>query len=279
MPHPVGKAALCCVWVRAMLNELIILGISVPWYGLFCCIGAAAAVAAALALCPSFGIRRVSLVGSAVPLAAGALIGSKLLYILVSWRDIAAGAISPSALLTGGFVFFGGLLGGAVGLAVYARTQRLPLRPYLDLYAVVLPLGHALGRVGCFFAGCCYGVPCDFGIAYRHSVNALTPIGIKLFPVQLAEACGLLLLFGVQLMLLRKRRFSGQCAVCYGMAYPTLRFILEFFRGDAERGGLFFLSTSQWICLLVIGGAVAAQICIQKKKRSLPPDAGNNTPP
>ncbi len=259
-----------------MIENLVIFGKEIPWYGICFFFGAAIAVVAAMILCKFIRFPSWEIIYSAIFMMVGAVIGAKVLFWIVSYKDIAAqfeeakklgisAAVVIENIIKGGFVFYGGLLGGLAGIWIYTKKYKVSIRPYLDVYAVVLPLGHAFGRVGCFLAGCCYGMPCSVGFEYRYPVSSLTPTGVKLFPIQLVEAACLLILFGVQLLVLRKRRFSGQCAVFYCWAYPLVRFTLEFFRGDAERGGFLFLSTSQWICLLLAGGATALLILGRKK--------------
>ena len=124
-------------------------------------------------------------------------------------------------------------------------------------------LVHAFGRVGCFFAGCCYGMPVEWGHVYEQPAGN-TPLGVPLLPIQLIESACLIVLFAAQIILLF--RFTQKKLVStyfYMLSYPVVRFTLEFFRGDAERGKLFF-STSQWISILVF---VTAIILIFKDKK------------
>lgn len=107
----------------------------------------------------------------------------------------------------------------------------------------MLALGHAFGRIG-FFAGC-YGISWKHGFVY-HSTVGFTPIGVPLLPIQLIEAGTLLVLFAVQLFLFLHRHRIGRNTVFYFFAYPAVRFVLAFFRSDAERGKLLGSSTSQW---------------------------------
>ncbi|MBR6795301.1 MAG: prolipoprotein diacylglyceryl transferase, partial [Clostridia bacterium] len=192
------------------------------------------------------------IVGSAVYAMIGAFLGSKLLFIIVSYEQIIEYQISLVGVIKGGFVFYGGLLGGTLGLFIYAKQFKIDFFRYSDIYATVLPVGHAIGRVGCFFAGCCYGIPHDGFLSYTYTFSVgMTPLGVPLLAIQLIEALLLFLLFLVllSLILLQKRRV-GFCTAVYVITYAVLRFILEFFRGDKGRG-VFVLSTSQWISLLL----------------------------
>lgn len=234
--------------------NIYVFGRTIPLYGVCFYLGVFLAAAAAAALCTKKSISRFDLVCSAVYTMIGAMIGAKLLFVVVSLRQITELGIPFIAALKGGFVFYGGLLGGLGGLLIYIRQFKLPLVPFLDLYSAVLPLGHAVGRVGCFFAGCCYGMPYDgpLSCTYTYSVGT-TPIGVPLFPVQLAESAALAALFAAQLAcLLAKPKAAGLQIAVYVFCYPVIRFSLEFFRGDAERGIIAGLSTSQIISLLIV---------------------------
>ena len=196
----------------------------------------------------------------------GAFLGAKLLFIAVSLKQIIEYDISLVGVIKGGFVFYGGLLGGALGLYIYVKQFKLRFFEYADIYATVLPIGHALGRVGCFFAGCCYGIPHDglFSHTYTATVGT-TPLGVPLLAIQLIEAIALFLLFLALLtVFLLSRQRLGFCSTVYAISYAVLRFALEFFRGDKGRG-VFIFSTSQWISLLIL--ALVLWVMRRKKKK------------
>lgn len=153
--------------------------------------------------------------------------------------------------------FIGGLIGGAaVFLAIYfiiRKKKNIQLAPMLPVIPCAITIGHALGRVGCFFAGCCYGKPYDgiFSVKFPNVTE-------RVHPTQLYEAIFLLLLFGVMsLLLLKKVKVYKYNLEIYLVAYGVARFVIEFFRGD-DRGSVgISLSPSQMTSiLLVIAGAV-----------------------
>ena len=156
-------------------------------------------------------------------------------------------------LLSGGYVFYGGLFGGLLAAVSYCRRYRISLRAAADFYAPALPLFHVFGRIGCFLAGCCWGIEAPWGVVYTHSLAA--PNGVTLFPVQLTEAvCNLAI---CMVLLLRERRLSGRqptggALLLHAALYACVRFLLEFWRGDAVRGHFLFFSTSQWISVLIL---------------------------
>jgi phosphatidylglycerol:prolipoprotein diacylglycerol transferase len=175
----------------------------------------------------------------------GGLVGATLLYIVVHWREMLA---NPAELLQPGLVFYGGLAGGFAGAATYCRIYMIPLVGFADCAVPGLALGHALGRVGCFLAGCCYGRPA----AARFPLAVLLA-GVPRHPVQLYEAAGLLLL-GLVLVTLPPRR-PGQPLTLYLIGYAVLRLFTESLRGDDEARGFVIpglVSTSQALALAVL---------------------------
>lgn len=195
-----------------------------------------------------------------------AIIGAKLLYLVTSvevywlpqlsfWDNMKYWLLLISG---GGLVFYGGLIGALLGALRYVVHFKAPVSAMLDLGFVGVPLFHAFGRIGCFMAGCCYGVEYHGALAVTFPENNLgnAPAGEELLPVQLMEAFLNLILWAVLLVIYRRtnRRWltSGLYLTCYGV----IRFILEFFRGDIIRGSIFSLSSSQFISVFIVAAGV-----------------------
>ena len=250
-----------------------ILGKEFPIYGICWIVGIALAFVTAIFLLKRAKLDSFDLACSAVFTLGGVLIGSKLLFIIVSLPTIIELKLSPLELIAGGFVFYGGLIGGALGLLLYTRIFKVKLLNIVDVYATVIPLGHACGRVGCFLGGCCYGMEYDDPLSYTYGegvLNANTPVGVPLFPVQLFEAGLLLLLFVPMLIIYFKKKESaaGICGAVYLYAYAVIRFILEYFRGDKERGSFLAFSTSQIISILIVVFVTAFIIITRKRNKA-----------
>ncbi len=186
-----------------------------------------------------------------------ALLGSKLLYIIVSWPEL--GSTLTERLINAvrdfryGFVFFGGAITAIIALLIYFKKKHLPILKTADFYIVALPLGHAIGRIGCFLAGCCFGKPTTlpWGVTFTdpHSLVGQQFLGVPLHPTQLYESALNLLLFFLLQRYARKPHRDGAVLAYYIIGYALLRFSVEFFRGDF-RGGFFLgLSPSQLIAL------------------------------
>jgi phosphatidylglycerol:prolipoprotein diacylglycerol transferase len=187
-----------------------------------------------------------------------ALVGAKLLLLVVDFRQYAAAPTDLLGLARSGGVFYGGLIAAVVVALVYLRRHTLPLWTTADVFAPGIALGHVVGRLGCFLAGCCFGTPSTlpWAVTFRApaaAANVGTPLGIPLHPTQLYEAGAEALILVLLLRLERRgRAFAGRTFWSYMLLYAVSRFVIEFYRGD-NRGSLFDLvSTSQAVSLLLV---------------------------
>jgi phosphatidylglycerol:prolipoprotein diacylglycerol transferase len=148
-----------------------------------------------------------------------------------------------STLQSGG-TFYGGILGAFALLVFYKFVKKVKLLPLMDCYGLGLPLGHAIGRLGCFAAGCCYGKPTwlPWGVTYTNPKAAElvgTPLNIALHPTQIYESIAELANFLFILWLARRQRFTGQLVAAYLILYGVERGLMEFLRGDPDRTLMF----------------------------------------
>ena len=235
-----------------MITYINLFGKNIPLYGICFYSGILISALTGAFLCKKRNIERFDLVGSAIYTFIGALIGSKILFLAVSLKTIIENHIPFEAVLKGGFVFYGGLIGGILGLIIYVKQFKTSLPDFLDVYSVCLPLGHAFGRIGCFFGGCCYGIEHESPISVIYTESAgSTPLHTPLLPIQLIESAVLFIFFFIMLSLFLKNR-RGFLPALYLTMYSLARFILEFFRGDNERGSLLGISTSQIISIIIV---------------------------
>jgi phosphatidylglycerol---prolipoprotein diacylglyceryl transferase len=195
------------------------------------------------------------------------IVGAKVLYIIVDWSDYAAhpGEIFSLNTLQAGGVFSGGLIGAFAAAAWYIRRHRMPALATCDAFAPGLALGHAIGRVGCFAAGCCFGKPTDhfWGVTFTNPIAhelVGTPIGEALQPTQLFESAVELLNFFILAWMLKRKKFDGQVIGTYFFLYGIARFFLEYLRGDPGRGEVFggIITGTQLValCLIAAGGLI-----------------------
>jgi phosphatidylglycerol:prolipoprotein diacylglycerol transferase len=193
----------------------------------------------------------------AVYVLIGGLVGAKLMLVAVDFRYYANNPRELASLAQSGGVFYGGLLGGLLVAFYFARRYKLPLWPTADVLAPGVVIGQSIGRLGCFAAGCCFGKAANVPWAVtftdiQAARNVGTPLDTPLHPSQLYESLATLLIFAVLVWLAPRKRFQGQVVLAYITLYSVARFVLEFFRGDAGRGHIGPLSTSQAVAIVLV---------------------------
>ena len=202
------------------------------------------------------------------------------IYVLLSWAYYAEmSLIELVNFVTGELVFYGGFIGGLIAVVLFCKRYKIKMIPVFDLGAPALAIAHAIGRLGCFFGGCCYGKETHenhpLAIVYPQA-SLSAPSGVPLLAVPLIEAAFLMCLSVVLSVVYLKSNKIGLAATIYLLAYPIARFILEFFRGDVVRGGYRLLSTSQFISIGVFFFGLALLIYCQSTgkfslENTLPP--------
>lgn len=235
-------------------------------YGILMASGAAVGILAALANNTVMKKRKLSTVpgtdiffGALFAFVFG-IIGAKLFSIIGNLKYVFSGELSILDLMSSGFVFYGGFVGGAAGILVYCRVFKMPVFDFIDRLAVGVPLGHAVGRTGCLCSGCCYGKPTDsaIGIVFTEPLDVSTPTGIKLVPTQIIESLSLVLIFVLLIIISYSIRRKGAVTFAYAVVYAVVRFVIEFFRGDVRRVFNDTLTGSQITSLIILVAAVAS---------------------
>jgi phosphatidylglycerol:prolipoprotein diacylglycerol transferase len=182
-------------------------------------------------------------------------VGSRLAYVFANWSYYRTAPLEIIRIDEGGLIFYGGLVLGSVALVLFARHHRQSIWNAADFAIPGLAIGHALGRLGCFLNGCCYGRPAAWpalGIAYPAGCEPAQRFpGVPLYPVQLLESAALFLIWLILLRAYPRRRKDGTVFALYLILYPACRFLLEFLRGD-ERQGWQELNVAQAISLAMI---------------------------
>jgi phosphatidylglycerol:prolipoprotein diacylglycerol transferase len=261
---------------RIEFGSWVIGPIPVRMYGLMIGIGFLLGIWLASRRAKKEGIDPERILDMGVYLLLAAIIGSRLLYVIVNIREFRPNPLEIFAIWKGGLVFYGGLIGAVATGIWYVQKHALPLWKTGDIFAPYIALGHMFGRFGCFFAGCCYGAPCNTSscITFTDS-RSLAPLGIPLYPTQLFEAGGEFLNFLLLTTLYRYRKFDGQVFWLYPALYAILRFIVEFFRGDEARGVWFggVISTSQIIAILMFAVSLFMLWWLGKKQVQTPAES------
>jgi phosphatidylglycerol:prolipoprotein diacylglycerol transferase len=214
-------------------------------------------IAARLAARDGLPKERIYDLGLWVLLAA--LVGSKFLMIFTEYHGDVRQLFSLDFLRSGG-VFFGGFIGAVLAAYFLIRRYKLPWWKTADAFAPGIALGNAIGRQGCFAAGCCWGkaTTMPWGVKFTEAGHEVTgvPVDSYIHPTQLYESFGALLIFFFLLWLHRRKRFNGQVILLYAVLYSVMRFTIEIFRDD-PRGDILGLttltglSTSQMLSIVV----------------------------
>ena len=188
--------------------------------------------------------------------------GARILYVLINLDDFQNNLLEILKIWNGGLVFFGGFIAAIGAALVFLKVKKIPILKTADIIAPGIALGHAIGRMGCFSAGCCYGKQCDLPFAIKFTnPDSLAPLNVYLHPTQIYMVFSNFFLFLVLFWMQKRKKFNGMIFLYYVMLYSVFRFVIEFFRGDF-RGDFFFslLSMSQGIGLIVFCLALALVI-------------------
>lgn len=244
-------------------------------YGLLVALGLLVGIYTATRFAPRIGVARESVWNLGIYMALAGLLGAKVFLIFSEWSFYSAQPrqIFSAATLHAGGVWHGGLLFAALTAGLYVWQQKLSFAPLADAYAPGIALGHVLGRLGCFSAGCCWGQPTDlpWAVTFTNPYSAQivgVPLRLPLHPTQLYEAAAELIIFGLLVLLWRRRAFAGQIFAAYLMLYAAARFAIEFYRGD-PRGGTYFdgaLSLPQVVSVALF--VVAAAFWLYQRRRA-----------
>lgn len=227
---------------------LPIITISIPSYLILATIGAVFSSLFLFFRSDKFNISFKSLVIYIIVGFLCSIVGSRILFVITIIPSLIKNFTIDKLvfyIFNGGLVFYGGLIGIILGMYVCSKIRKDDTLNLFNFAAPAFPLFHVFGRIGCFLAGCCYGVESTFGFSMSSSPEIIR------FPVQLFEALANLLIF-ISLIVLPKYKKINNLMIVYLLEYGVCRFILEFFRGDTERGIWGFLSTSQIISICII---------------------------
>lgn len=258
-----------------MKNELLTIGpVTVYGYGLMIAIGVIAAYSSAEYRAKKKGLKHELIFNLTIWALIGGILGAKLLYYITQIKAILA---DPSLLLdvSQGFVVFGGIIGGIFTGYLFIRKHKLNFLQYFDLVMPSIALAQGFGRLGCLLAGCCYGVETasSFHLIFHNSDYA--PNGLSLVPTQPISSALDFMNFFALITIAKRTKADGQVAGFYLTFYSAGRFILEFFRGDLERGVIGPLSTSQFIAIFTFIIGIAIIVFCGKHPRTVDASASN----
>jgi phosphatidylglycerol:prolipoprotein diacylglycerol transferase len=238
--------------------------LSIHTYGVLVAAGFLLGIALAVRQGKKEGIPPDRIIDIGFYVLLSAIVGSRLLFVGINAGHYLKHPLDIIKIWEGGLVFYGGLLLAVPVALWYIRRHALDMGNLMDIFAPSLAIGHAVGRLGCFSAGCCYGKPATVPWAVTFfDPECLAVTGIPIHPTQLYESMGEFLNFFILIFLRRHQSFKGQLFWTYIVLYSLLRFTVEFFRGDAARGYLVAgISVSQGISFVI--GLAAAVVIVRK---------------
>jgi phosphatidylglycerol:prolipoprotein diacylglycerol transferase len=235
-------------------------GFFLPTYGLLVAIAFLTALWVTGRLAVKSGLNQEPVLNLGIYCALAGIAGAKLLMIALdpsirdNWREI----FSLATLQAAG-IFYGGFVAAVATAFIYMRRRRLPLLKTLDAFAPGLALGHSIGRLGCFSAGCCWGVPTHLPWAVTFTNTRAyqlvgVPLGVPLHPTQLYESLGELMIFAALYLLFLRAHREGSIISLYLVLYGVLRFLVEFVRFHDQQSNPLTgpFSTEQWISLALV---------------------------
>jgi phosphatidylglycerol:prolipoprotein diacylglycerol transferase len=204
-----------------------------------------------------------------------ALVGAKLLLLVTDFRTFTDNPRELLSLARSGGVFYGGLILAVAVALWYIRRIGLPLWTTCDVFAPGIALGHVVGRLGCLFAGCCYGKPTSVPWAITFTdpfaaTNVGTPLNVPLHPTQIYEAgAEALILLALLVTERRGRPYPGRTFWLYILLYSISRYVIEIYRGD-PRGAIGIFSTSQFISLVLAPLAIGMLLYLGRRQAPEP---------
>lgn len=239
--------------MRIILGEIF--GFKIYSYGFMIGLGIICATLLFLKRGAKRGYDEDKLFNSAILTVILGILGGKILYIITDWKVVME---NPDLILKefgNGFVIYGAIIGGALGIVLYSLKNKWNILELSDLVAPGVALAQGFGRIGCFLAGCCYGAETTSSIGVIFPSDSLAPSGIMLYPTQIFSS---IFDFALGLFLLwygNKEVEKGKTISMYMIIYSIGRFFVEFLRND-PRGSVGLLSTSQFISIFILIGGI-----------------------
>jgi phosphatidylglycerol:prolipoprotein diacylglycerol transferase len=243
---------------------------SIKAYGLFVAMGFLAGLGFALREARRQGLDAQPILDLAFYIILSAIIGSRLFYVLTNLDSYRHNPLDILKVWQGGLTFFGGLMLSFAAGVIYMQRHRMAVWKTFDLFAPALSLGDFFGRIGCFFAGCCYGRECSYPWAVTFTdPQSLARIGVSLHPTQLYSAVASLVTFLLLWAWSSRKRFDGQLALLWVFCYSFSRLIIEYFRGD-PRGYLVLgtFAVSQVIAAVLVIASFIMLAVLKNKSNS-----------
>ena len=241
-------------------------------YGLMVALGFLAAILVVTRGAKRSGLPAEPVIDVAFVAVVAAIVGSRLLYVMLNFQEFSGAPLRALRVWEGGLVFHGGLLLAIPACWVAIRRAGLPTWATADVFAPATALGQAIGRIGCFSAGCCYGCETDspFAVVFTHP-ESLAPLNTPLAPTQLIAAVSGAVVFGILLAYAPRRRAAGQVFWLYLVLASAARVVEDAFRGGAAKTEMLpWLSATQAISIALALAGLALMIAFGRRAASRP---------
>jgi len=240
--------------------------ITVYTYGFFVALGAIIAFYHATWQAKENNVKQDIMVSLFLWIIVSGFLGARILYVITEFKFFLDNPVRVF-FANEGFVFFGGLIFASLAVIAYSKKHNLDLYKIADILAAPIALAHSIGRIGCFFYGCCYGKPTDscFGLLFPPDSPA-GQLCATVIPTQLISSFALLIIFCILVIMRYVKSFDGQVFFSYVFMYAIFRFIIEFFRGD-PRGHVGVFSTSQVFAMFAVLIAMIMFFKLQKTRK------------
>ncbi|HIQ99696.1 MAG TPA: prolipoprotein diacylglyceryl transferase [Candidatus Scybalocola faecavium] len=244
-----------------MYNDLFTIGnITVHGYGLMIGIGIIAAYLMTEHLAKKKAMDPDPVFSLLIFGVLGGIAGAKILYWITIFDEIIRDPAILWHSLTDGFVVYGGIIGGILAGYAVCRIKKISFWDYLDCATPSIALAQGFGRIGCFLAGCCYGMETDSWCAITFTNSQFAPNHVPLVPTQIFSSVFDFAHFVLLYVITRRSKVPGFTSSLYLIIYGVGRFVIEFFRGDLIRGSVGALSTSQFISIFIVAFGVVLMV-------------------
>lgn len=248
-----------------MINDIHLGPVTLHMYGIMIAIGYVSALLICEKRAKKQGLNTDVLYGIFWCAVIGGALGSKLLYYTVNIKDVIA---APSMILNfqNGWVVYGGIIGGVFASFLYCKIKKVDFVTYLDLVLPAVAFAQGCGRIGCFFAGCCYGRQTTSALGITYWQSDFAPNGVKLIPTQIYSSIGDFVIAFLLMVYAKKKPEKGRVAAGYCVLYSIGRFVIEIFRND-YRGEYGSFSTSQLISVFILVIGITMYVFAGKKRK------------
>ncbi len=218
-------------------------------YGFFVAVAMTVTFCMIAFLAPRFGFSKMALYDLVLVIFVTGVIGARVAYVIQNADLYRQNPTQAFWLGEGGLVWYGGAILAAFSALLYGRAKKMPLLRTADFFAPLIALGHSIGRIGCFFNGCCYGLETKSSLGVHFNGNTVNRL-----PTQLFESLYLFILFWVLLYILFKKYREGTVFLSYLFLYGVWRFIIEFVRDNQAKFGI--LTIAQWVSVVWVLGSL-----------------------